>query len=362
MADIVVGAGDKFSSSNVFQAKKAEILSQGKYNFVTWSGSFYCYLDKPLPAFEGSTRDTTWDYDNKNFREYSLTGYYRADDALIVMTKSVGDKLKPTLAVTVNSCIDQDHATKVLDSLVDEYRYEHPEIPGCKVEFLFRYMSTNGPSSYYKTLDARDWSEISRNYSRSVRDQLDPVFSKKKLLDTDGKLFLMYGPPGTGKTNVIRALSYEWRKWSTFEIIMDPETFLGRADYMTSVMGSSISGHRIIVMEDSGELIAEHARNRSGQGMSRLMNMADGIIGQGQNITFLITTNEDIRRLEPAVTRPGRCLAQVEIGSFTPEEASSWLGKEVSRKMTLADLYAEQNKSLAQLSEDFSDLKTGQYL
>jgi hypothetical protein len=39
-----------------------------------------------------------------------------------------------------------------------------------------------------------------------------------------------------------------------------------------------------------------------------------------------ITTNEDLERLHPAVVRPGRCLARVEIGRLSPREAESWLG------------------------------------
>ncbi len=35
-----------------------------------------------------------------------------------------------------------------------------------------------------------------------------------------------------------------------------------------------------------------------------------------------ITTNEDLRSLHPAAIRPGRCLAQVEVGPFPPAEAA----------------------------------------
>ena len=41
----------------------------------------------------------------------------------------------------------------------------------------------------------------------------------------------------------------------------------------------------------------------------------------------LVTTNDDLRQLHPAVSRPGRCLARVEFAAFTPEEAEQWLAR-----------------------------------
>jgi hypothetical protein len=48
--------------------------------------------------------------------------------------------------------------------------------------------------------------------------------------------------------------------------------------------------------------------------LSRLLNLTDGLLGQGRRVLAAITTNEDIRVLHPAATRPGRCLAQIEVG------------------------------------------------
>ena len=56
-----------------------------------------------------------------------------------------------------------------------------------------------------------------------------------------------------------------------------------------------------------------------------------------------VTTNEDLERLHPAVVRPGRCLARIEVGSLTRAESVYWLGTEegLGREgATLAELYA----------------------
>lgn len=61
-------------------------------------------------------------------------------------------------------------------------------------------------------------------------------------------------------------------------------------------------------------------------------------------VVLLVTTNEPLGRLHPAVHRPGRCWATVDFAPFSPAEATAWLAargveREVARPMTLAELY-----------------------
>ena len=59
----------------------------------------------------------------------------------------------------------------------------------------------------------------------------------------------------------------------------------------------------------------------------------------------LVTTNEAIRTLHPAVARPGRCAANVDFKRLAADEASDWLDRhglegDVRSDSTLASLYA----------------------
>ena len=71
------------------------------------------------------------------------------------------------------------------------------------------------------------------------------------------------------------------------------------------------------------------------------------MLGQGRQVLVAITTNEDLRRLHPAVVRPGRCLAHIEIGPLSPAEASAALGRPVPRPVTLAELHAMRSGHVA---------------
>ena len=102
---------------------------------------------------------------------------------------------------------------------------------------------------------------------------------------------------------------------------------------------------RLLILEDTGELLSADARIQAGQGLSRFLNVVDGLIGQGLRILVLVTTNEEIGRLHPAVARPGRCAAKILFTPIPPEQANAWLAERdhdatVSAPLTLAALYA----------------------
>lgn len=90
-------------------------------------------------------------------------------------------------------------------------------------------------------------------------------------------------------------------------------------------------------------MIRGEAKHTSGQALSRLLNLTDGLLGQGRNVLVAVTTNEDLERLHPAVVRPGRCLARIEAGPLTRAESVRWLGSEQGvgpDGATLAELFA----------------------
>jgi SpoVK/Ycf46/Vps4 family AAA+-type ATPase len=120
-----------------------------------------------------------------------------------------------------------------------------------------------------------------------------------------------------------------------------------RADYLLEVvLDDDEEGRwRLLVLEDTGELLAADAKQQTGQGLSRLLNLVDGIVGQGLPVLVLVMTNEPLRTLHPAVARPGRCAAKIEFVPFPGEEAAEWLAArgrdtDAAQAATLANLFA----------------------
>jgi ATPase family associated with various cellular activities (AAA) len=204
------------------------------------------------------------------------------------------------------------------------------------------------PDSTDRFLDAVRWNDISPNYSAATSQRLERLMSASGADFTSGRLMLWHGRPGTGKTYALRALAQQWKPWCELHYITDPEALLGRASYLLHLIVHETGADdrwRLVVMEDTGELLSIDARQNVGQALSRLLNTTEGLLGQGLRVLFLITTNEELGRLNPAVTRPGRCVSAVEFAPLTRAEARSWLvrsGNEFNptAALTLSELYA----------------------
>lgn len=206
-----------------------------------------------------------------------------------------------------------------------------------------------GAQQRRRELAAAPWEGIASNYPAATRGDLDGLMHWTTGPDF-GQLLLLYGPPGTGKTHAIRALAQEWHEWCSVQYVVDPERFFGSADYMLSVLLDSqdeddpTKRWSLVVVEDTDELIRVDGRDKSAQSMSRLLNVCDGFVGQGLRVLVLLTTNEPIEELHPAITRPGRCAARIFAGLFPHDEAKAWMAErgyrgEPKKDSTLADLY-----------------------
>lgn len=241
------------------------------------------------------------------------------------------------------------------------------------VKVGFWSLTAQGPQVRERQIQVPTWPTIEDNYSGDVSQELAWLMDPSNVKGGSGKLILWYGPPGTGKTWAIRAMMDNWKKDYNFQYIIDPENFFGSStSYMMDVIMNSnhndYSGKmkkrwNLVILEDTGELLSADAKNRAGQGLSRLLNVVDGLIGQGINTTFLITTNEELDSLHPAVVRPGRCISKINFDRLNALEGSKWLEKrggltKVLEDKTVAELYAILNGNKmpegAQAEEEFS--------
>ncbi|HEY2833465.1 MAG TPA: DUF5925 domain-containing protein [Sporichthyaceae bacterium] len=223
-------------------------------------------------------------------------------------------------------------------------------------------------ASWQRELEVPEWTAIARNYPQC--GELDSLMGLPSVAGT-GRLLLWTGAPGTGKTWAIRALARAWSSWCNPHLVIDPERFFGDAAYLVEVMSEEDHGAdpaapraRLIICEDADDFI--RAREATGSGVGRLLNVADGLLGQGLNNIILLTANAPMQRLDPALIRPGRLLGHLEFERFTAAQAREWLGDPGAAVAhdgcTLAELYEMAGTTTRTVSAPRATVESGAYL
>ena len=323
------------SGSDLISARLMELVEEENLSSVSnasWQAE-KCEVDECVASYQSDT----WTYLILKFDEvgYAYVTYGFQTLNVMAMAASMAES---------NEIIDR------LKLLFPEYISKDPNV----IPVTFWVNGQHGPQSMTRNLDVPTWDEISKNYTESIRDGLSTLMNSEWRPGTSGQLLLWFGDAGTGKTTALRAMAREWKAWCDIHYIVDVEQFFSAdgASYMMNVLvgGEDDEKWRLIVLEDSGELLTTDAKQNIGQALSRFLNIVDGMIGQGLKILVLVTTNEPVGKLHEAVGRPGRCACKINFRSLSPGEVSSWMEEHgvepKNKKMNLAELYA--------LTEDFN--------
>jgi hypothetical protein len=249
--------------------------------------------------------------------------------------------------------MEQNLLDKLLDT-VAEYAISLRGKADEKVGITFSYMTPHGAGYYNRNIECPKWNEVRENYTNAP--QIEWLLNLDRPLDY-GKLIFWYGKPGTGKTYCIRLLMREWKDKANFIYVLDPEQLFGKAGYLIDSLlhepeesrpkkeAKEKSRLKVLIIEDALDFLLEENRKDMSAAMSRLLNLTEGIVGQGFKVLVLITSNEQVGQIDPAFIRAGRCLQMLEFLPFTVRSGKYWLevhGKNcaLDGEKTLADLYA----------------------
>ena len=341
-----------------------------KYKLLTFSNPYRCLLDDlmariyignedlviqrdKLKHFVKCTDYYTIEYASKQNELYeSEECYFQPDlEIFLIIDKNLSNEYDNQIfedgLYKVNSVYyqnDNPNAKEHLNSLFSEYieKFIYKE---SKVSILLKTqigleIKTHSIKPYridFETMYNDDFFEI---HSRV-----------KNALTNDNKgVVLFHGIAGSGKTNYI--------KWLTSQIpnkkfIFVPTTLIGSLTdpaFISLLIGNKNS---VLVLEDCENYIAERtAFNSNTDVVSSILNIADGMLSDVLECQLICTFNSDISKIDSALLRKGRLIAEYKFKELTVEKCNKYL------QSTDRNFVVDKPYSLAELTNiDIKELK-----
>jgi len=105
----------------------------------------------------------------------------------------------------------------------------------------------------------------------------------------------------------------------------------------------------VLIIEDAEKVIGDRTNSGSSVGVSNLLNLSDGILGDILNIYVIATFNMDKEKIDSALLRKGRLIAEHKFGKLSLEDTKTLLKKlnkktEATEGLTLAEIYNIDNQ------------------
>jgi len=220
---------------------------------------------------------------------------------------------------------------------IEEYEKVPEREDGVFLHYTFQ--GEYGPDTITREISAPNWGEVRENYAPSVQGKLQGIIEAHPR-DLPGKVGIIHGPPRTGKTYWLRSLARAWSETAHITYVVDSREFFQDAGYMMRVLLDARHGKdiwHVLIFEDAEEYVTAAAKATVGPALSKLLNLGDGLLGQGLNILFLFTTNVTVDKLHEALTGPGRCFDVIEVPLLTQDQANRWLRDHGSKVLVSGD-------------------------
>jgi ATP-dependent 26S proteasome regulatory subunit len=181
--------------------------------------------------------------------------------------------------------------------------------------------------------------DIELGYGKGFKPIHEKIIHKLNEPKSKG-LVLLHGTPGTGKTHYLKYLA---SKIKNKRVLFIPP-FL--ADFITSPEMTPFliqNAGSVLFIEDAERVITD--RNAGGgNGVSNILNITDGILSDILNIQIVATFNMDKAKIDSALLRKGRLIAEHKFDALPIEDAQALinhLGYEhtADKPMTLTEIY-----------------------
>ncbi len=208
-----------------------------------------------------------------------------------------------------------------------------------KSAITFAFPGMKGPEYATQSFSPLSLQSIECNYTPHVIENVRKFINVAS--DKAHGIFLINGPVGVGKSYLIKSMISEMKNRRAI-VCSPPTEFLVRAGLLRQVATNFRKS--LIIFEDVGELVAIDSANRFEDARANLLNLSEGLMSLILDGVIVISFNYEIEKIDPAILRPGRCLAHIEVGKLPYTQAKSLVPFDISnREYSLAEIYEMRN-------------------
>jgi hypothetical protein len=181
--------------------------------------------------------------------------------------------------------------------------------------------------------------DIELGYGKSFKPIHEKIIHKLNERKSKG-LVLLHGTPGTGKTHYLKYLA---SKIKNKRVLFIPP-FL--ADFITSPEMTPFliqNAGSVLFIEDAEKVITDR-NTGGGNGVSNILNITDGILSDILNIQIVATFNMDKKKIDEALLRKGRLIAEHKFDALPTEDSQALIDHlgfdyKTDKPMTLTEIY-----------------------
>jgi len=219
------------------------------------------------------------------------------------------------------------------------------DVASSSVPVVFACAANQGAFKTNSSFAMSSFDSIRKNYTPEVRQKIDDLIVRLK--EEKHGLIVLHGPTGTGKTYLNRSLLSEMKGIRTGVVCNPPTKFLSEMNLMLDVLRGE--KNPLIILEDVGEIFQEQSKHLNVDLFASLANLTDGLQSLLSKAIFVLTFNYDISQADPALIRPGRCIANIHVPELSFDDACALLPMDKreallgKKKHSLAEVYAIKN-------------------
>ena len=215
----------------------------------------------------------------------------------------------------------------------------------------FKILSRNDRSFYTEEINTGNFEEL--EVESLYNDDFQEINAIINHSIENGKsgLILLHGKPGTGKTSYIKHLISKFEENSFIFVQNEFVKELLKPEFISFLVRHRSS---ILIIEDAEKIIMSRESSEDSV-VSTILQLTDGLFSDYLNIKVICSFNSKMDKIDTALLRKGRMIANYEFKPLNKEKANRLiqsLGYEgPDRDMTLAEIFNLKEKDFRQLEQ-----------